>query len=661
MVLRSWLRKVRSSLLDRRWRCRGTRRPQPVVPARGAEVFEVRSYPTATVAATVTGGVLHIEGTKKADTITVEQTGDQLEIHNGKNVVQVKVGGASVNQVSMSQVRQIEINGLAGNDKIRLDGVSTAANINGGKGNDKITGGGGDDTLTGGLGKDVLNGGGGINTLVESGNVNFTLTDTRLTGNGTDTLSNITQAQLTGGRGNNKLNASAFSGSAILEGGGGKDTLKGGVTAFNTQNDDAATSQTGRGIAGDFAATTNSNWDGPTISQGHDVPLPQQNPDQPPDNWTPFGKPGEYGEETKVVLEKSLEIGKEIAKELLKKQREYRGVVFPGLPGLFLDLTDPTPTGIDAEGHDWDTINPYTIQWTKDQNTLDQLHREDNYWRNWEQELDLSNPGDFYNPTPDNDAQRTPGLYLTNSQHDAKFGYDENGNGRLDPGEPGYSSSNFNETQAGSYGENGVFGFSGSGGPYAGSVLFDNGSYFAGLGMPETGNAVENPLGDLGQIDDYNTGDFQNWGTINDPFTPNFFSNLGSTDNRSEPASPFGYLSENDVYNTGDFQNWGNSNEPFSPDFFSNMGSTSPSYPDGTYLGTQDDTRYYSGGYRLRVVDPNSIYQQPSNPDTDWGTSELSEDSGYGGSSSGELMQARQEAQNAYREAQRIYNLRYDY
>ncbi len=92
-----------------------------------------------------------------------------------------------------------------------------------------ITGSKFNDTLTGSPGDDTLNGGLGIDRLLESGNVNFTLTDNSLTGLGTDILSGIEQAQLTGGTGKNTINASAFTlGSVILDGGAGNDILTGG-------------------------------------------------------------------------------------------------------------------------------------------------------------------------------------------------------------------------------------------------------------------------------------------------------------------------------------------------------------------------------------------------------------------------------------------------
>ena len=234
MLMQSWLRGARSCLFGSRRMRRGAKRQRLVsqtATATAAETFEIRQYPAATMMATLTAGVLNIEGTTSADTITVQQTGDQLAVRNGTTVLQIKVGTAGVNQVAASQVQLITINSLGGDDTIRLGGVSIAANINGGDGIDKITGGNGNDTLTGGVGNDTLNGGGGVNTLVESGNVNFTLTNPRLTGNGTDRLSNITLARLTGGAGNNTLNASAFSGSVMLDGAAGKDVLIGGNSA----------------------------------------------------------------------------------------------------------------------------------------------------------------------------------------------------------------------------------------------------------------------------------------------------------------------------------------------------------------------------------------------------------------------------------------------
>lgn len=160
-----------------------------------------------------------------------------------------------------SAFERVLLYGTAGNDSINASAVSFAVTLSGGggddtltggsgndflfgdEGNDSIVGGSGNDTLIGGDGDDLLTGGlgndtffgdeifsgDGIDRVVESGNVNFTLTDTSLTGLGTDELSGVETVRLTGGNGNNILNATDFTlGSVTLIGGGGNDLLQGG-------------------------------------------------------------------------------------------------------------------------------------------------------------------------------------------------------------------------------------------------------------------------------------------------------------------------------------------------------------------------------------------------------------------------------------------------
>jgi Ca2+-binding RTX toxin-like protein len=95
-------------------------------------------------------------------------------------------------------------------------------------GNDVLTGGSANDLLSGGAGNDTLDGGAGVDRVEGLGDLDFTLTDTRLTGLGTDTLIGIEQGVLIGGPGDNRLDASAFTGSlVILDGRGGDDELVG--------------------------------------------------------------------------------------------------------------------------------------------------------------------------------------------------------------------------------------------------------------------------------------------------------------------------------------------------------------------------------------------------------------------------------------------------
>lgn len=111
-----------------------------------------------------------------------------------------------------------------------LTGNTIANVLVGGAGNDTLDGGAGNDTLTGADGNDSLTGGTGTDTVVESG-ASFTLTNGSLTGRGTDTLSGVEFATLTGTIGNDTLDAAQFAGPVTLDGLGGNDTLAGGTAS----------------------------------------------------------------------------------------------------------------------------------------------------------------------------------------------------------------------------------------------------------------------------------------------------------------------------------------------------------------------------------------------------------------------------------------------
>ena len=128
------------------------------------------------------------------------------------------------------------LNGNGGND--RLDGGDGADLIQGGagkdflvggEGNDTIQGQGANDTLKGENGDDDLDGGAGYDRVFEWADQSFTIIDSQLSGGlGTDALQNFEEVKLTGGAGPNNLDASGFSGRAVLWGSGGDDTLTGG-------------------------------------------------------------------------------------------------------------------------------------------------------------------------------------------------------------------------------------------------------------------------------------------------------------------------------------------------------------------------------------------------------------------------------------------------
>ena len=130
---------------------------------------------------------------------------------------------------------------------ISAAGFGGQATINGGGGNDNLTGSSQEDVITGGLGDDTIDGGGSDDTLIETGNFNFLLGASTMTGLGSDSHTSIEFALLTGGSGNNTLDASGFGGTVTLFGGAGNDILKGGAGNDSLSGDAGADTLSGNG------------------------------------------------------------------------------------------------------------------------------------------------------------------------------------------------------------------------------------------------------------------------------------------------------------------------------------------------------------------------------------------------------------------------------
>ena len=152
------------------------------------------------------------------------------------------IGGAGRDTIIGSAQNDF-LNGRAGRDQIF-----------GGDGNDRLLGGGSSDLLVGGAGRDTILGNSGIDTIsggagndrIVGGNQRTVLREEGFTGNVTVTSNGlaaeisgngigndnvkgtITELELTGGDGPNKIDASGFNYAITLEGGGGDDTLIGG-------------------------------------------------------------------------------------------------------------------------------------------------------------------------------------------------------------------------------------------------------------------------------------------------------------------------------------------------------------------------------------------------------------------------------------------------
>lgn len=176
----------------------------------GSDVFHIA--PSARWTGTLSGGA----GT------------DRLNFGAFTTGVSASLRDGSVSFAASTFVGQIahfeDISGGFGDDT--LIGDDAVNSLEGGAGDDTIRGEGGDDAIIVGLGDDSIDGGTGIDLLVGQGNIDFRLTDaTLVSAFGGDSLQRIELARLTGGAGNNLLDASGFSGSVTLTGGEGNDTL----------------------------------------------------------------------------------------------------------------------------------------------------------------------------------------------------------------------------------------------------------------------------------------------------------------------------------------------------------------------------------------------------------------------------------------------------
>ncbi|MEQ1738691.1 MAG: FG-GAP-like repeat-containing protein [Methyloglobulus sp.] len=171
-----------------------------------------------------TGQLVILEGGNGND-ILIGRTGgiDRIRARGDVNFTLTDNNLIGLGTDILTSIEQAALIGGAGDNTLDVSAFTGNLTI--------LEGGEGDDTLIGRVS--------GIDQVRARGNVNFILTDTQLTGLGTDTLVNIDQATLIGDGDSNTLDASAFtlgavylwgeSGNDVLKGGAGNDTLIGGV------------------------------------------------------------------------------------------------------------------------------------------------------------------------------------------------------------------------------------------------------------------------------------------------------------------------------------------------------------------------------------------------------------------------------------------------
>ena len=146
--------------------------------------------------------------------------------------------GSSLNDTFIDGAGNNVIDGGAGVDTVKFNGIAAAVTVNlangtvTGQGNDtlrnieNVVGSNLNDTITGNAANNVIDGGGGIDTVKFNGvatAVAVNLTTGTATGQGSDTLLNI--ENVTGSNLNDNITGNA--GNNVLDGGTGADTLKG--------------------------------------------------------------------------------------------------------------------------------------------------------------------------------------------------------------------------------------------------------------------------------------------------------------------------------------------------------------------------------------------------------------------------------------------------
>jgi hypothetical protein len=216
------------------------------------------------LAATLSGGVLTVDGSARADNIRVQLAGANIVVHLNN----------ATRSFARSSVNSINIDGKAGNDKINVVNRQLLnVVIQGGAGNDNIVGGGAGDLITGGAGNDRIRGRGGDDQVYGGAgrdNISGDAGNDTLGGDDEDTIwaKNATRPAdigesdtLNGGAGNDWLLSGTesdlnndISGADVLTGGAGVD-----VTDIRGRDNTANHYEVGTGDGDTITDTTDTS------------------------------------------------------------------------------------------------------------------------------------------------------------------------------------------------------------------------------------------------------------------------------------------------------------------------------------------------------------------------------------------------------------------
>ena len=244
----------------------------------GDTVFEVgfRNY-TLTTSLLIGGGSNPLSGIELAH-LTGSFARDTIDASGFNGAGATLIGGAGKDtligspgaDLLMGQARQDLLIGNGGNDVLRGGGGRDT--LDGGAGDDRIFGqGGANDLVIGGLGDDTLNGGSGFDRAQADADADFTLTNSSLTGQGSDVLMQIEAVIINGGASANTIDASGTSLQTVINGGAGSDTITGGQGMDSLLGGDGA-DLINAGVGND---TVNGGGGNDTLDGGADTDLLQ--------------------------------------------------------------------------------------------------------------------------------------------------------------------------------------------------------------------------------------------------------------------------------------------------------------------------------------------------------------------------------------------------